>query len=123
VAHKHGRELIEKELKTVERELNESAQIVNDLNQRRQYLEKRAHAIRNQLSYYAPKKLQVSDHCLLRYLERYYNLDMNQYREEVLKLIGQSENNVGSIKFAGFVIKNGVVITYYPPGEKPDAST
>ena len=57
----------------------------------------------------------VSDHALLRYLERKYKFDFEQYREEILTPINKMAIKAGAISIRvdsiKFCVKNNTIIT------------
>jgi ABC-type Zn uptake system ZnuABC Zn-binding protein ZnuA len=61
------------------------------------------------------KEITVSDHALVRYLERKYGFDFEQYRKEILTPIAKQAIQAGvtSIKVGGvsFKVSNNTIVT------------
>lgn len=60
-------------------------------------------------------KISISDHAILRYLERYYNLDINKIKQEILtpNVISAIKAGVKKITINNieFPIRDGVIVT------------
>lgn len=61
----------------------------------------------------------VSDHCVIRFLERRFGFDLESVREEILKTQGlEKAVRMGASKFIKdglvFVIENYKIVTVYP---------
>jgi len=63
-----------------------------------------------------PKQVHITEHALVRYLERVRGFSFEKEKEELRKICGSIDN--GTIKVHGhrFEIKNGSLITIVPPG-------
>jgi hypothetical protein len=58
------------------------------------------------------KHVRVSEHCIIRYLERKYSIS----REEIIKEIQEELSPYAymkTFKIKGFVVENGVAVTYF----------
>lgn len=106
---------VEKELKPLKRELTETDQIMRDMQTRRNVVAKKVQQLENQLKQLMkPKDLVVSDHALLRYMERRQGIAVEEVRQEIREaLIGATD--LGSLKFKGFVVQGHTVVTYVEP--------
>lgn len=110
------REEILKELKSLEGELSTNEQIVNDMQNRKSTLKNKINKLKNSLEHVKPPpSIHISDHALLRYMERHQNIDVEGVRQHIRELLAGSESVV-SFKFLGFVVKGNTVITYVEPG-------
>ena len=58
-----------------------------------------------------PKQLRVSDHALLRYLERVRGFKFDREREAIAKICGVTQN--ATVKSNGYLfeVRNGCVVT------------
>jgi hypothetical protein len=69
------------------------------------------------------KPLLVSDHAVLRWLERHHGVDIEAARDEIRKVVRPLFAGLPSqsIKINGtrFIIKNGTVTTFLPPRRNP----
>ncbi len=70
------------------------------------------------------KKPEISQHALLRYLERHYGLDLDAVRDEMLSAPVRAaiKSGAASVKIGGmkFLITNHVVTTAVKPSQHPD---
>lgn len=105
---------IEKELKSARSELDGINEAISGLQERRAVVDRQARALANQLDQLKPKELQITDHVVLRYMEREQGIDVEGVRA-MLKERLQGAENMGALKVQGFVIKGNAVITYVPP--------
>lgn len=110
---------LEKRLRELEREHKDTDQVMSEMGVRRKKVEIEIKQIRNQLSQLKPKVVGVTDHALLRYIERRHGIDVAKYKKEILDQIGTSAD-LGTITAFGFVIKDNNVVTYTP--QQGDAS-
>ncbi len=73
------------------------------------------------------RNICVSDHAVLRYIERHYGVDMVAMRKEILtdKVIRAIECGVKTFTLAGltFIVENNTVITGYKPNDKRTKTT
>ena len=108
---------IEKELRSLRREYEDTGQIVKDLQDKRQDTHDKIRALeREQSKLCEADSLQISDHAILRYAERHYGLDVEDLKKEMrTKLKGASE--LKTLRFEGFVVKGNSVVTYVPTTE------
>jgi septal ring factor EnvC (AmiA/AmiB activator) len=108
---------LERKLRELEREHKDTEQIMSDMGVRRKKVEIEIKQLRNQLTSLQPKEIGVSDHALLRYLERHCGINVEAARFDMLEKV-KCLKDFGTVTAAGFVIKNGTVVTYLP--EKQD---
>jgi len=103
-----------KKLKNLEQELKQNDQICRDLQVRNR---KVSSDIRNLSNIIAQnestlkKEWQITDHAVLRYIERKYQLPIEDVKKEISEMIknyglGDTDN------FMGFVLRGNTVITY-----------
>ena len=108
---------IEKELKALNRQLTDTSQILSDLQKQKSEIEKKKRQLESQLSQLRkPAALQVSDHAVLRYAERHYDLPVEKIREEIFKKMDGAQD-LNLLKFRGFIVKGNTVVTYTPTTE------
>ncbi len=105
---------LEKELKQAQTELTGLTDTLEGLTARKQVVGQRVRAIQNQLEQMKPRDLQISDHVVLRYMEREHGIDVEGVRE-MLKEMLKGAANLGDLKVQGFVIRGNTVVTYVPP--------
>jgi hypothetical protein len=69
-----------------------------------------------------PKLLRVTDHALVRFLERVRGFKFDRERNEIAKTCAGVEN--GSVKAYGCIyeVKDGSVVTIVPETERPNRS-
>lgn len=104
---------LEKELSGLERRISDSIETVRAMQEQSKKDSIRVAAIKNQLKSIVPKELVVSDHAVLRYLERKFNISISDIKKEILSQCSGLEQ-LGSVKAQGFVIRDNVVVTYSP---------
>jgi len=104
----------EKELKALEREEKDTKDIVSGLQQRLSTIARKINDLRNALRDMKPKNLQVSDHVVLRYLERNHGINVDGVRKEIKEMLEGAEH-FGDLKVGGFIVKGNTVVTYVPP--------
>lgn len=104
---------IQKQIKDFERELKDNTSVVEDLNARQTELRKKIASLKNTLDQLIPKRLTVSDHAVIRYAERVYGYPMDAIKKELEEKFSKVED-VNSLVFDGFVIKNNTLVTYFP---------
>lgn len=67
---------------------------------------------------------RVSDHAMLRYLERVKNLDIEKVRAEILTpfVSAAIESGAGGVRVGGhhYVVNNGCITTILPNGARPN---
>lgn len=97
-------------LKQLKAELESSIQIVRDMQRRQAQLKGDILNIENTLSQLIPQEIQISDHAIVRFLERHCNVDIDAVKEEIKTFVGNE--NYGQSLINGFVIKNGNVVTF-----------
>lgn len=108
---------IEKELKALTRQLTDTAQILSDLQKQKSDIERKKKQLESQLSQLRkPDKLQISEHAILRYAERHYDLPVEKIRKEIFELMDGAQD-LQLLKFRGFVVKGNTVVTYTPTTE------
>lgn len=105
----------QKKLKGLETELKDTNQILSDLDARRKQLwievEQTKSAIRA-LEMKAPKETVISEHAVLRYLERKLGMNIDEVRSEIKNQVQGFDPTLGEAKVSGFVIKNNTIVTY-----------
>lgn len=104
---------LEKQLKQLEREHKDTEQIMSDMGVRRKKVEIEIKQIRNQLSSMTPKEVGITDHALLRYLERHCGINVEAARFDMMEKV-KACKDMGAITVLGFVVKNNSVVTYLP---------
>jgi len=109
----------EQQIKRLEREINDSAQIMADMTVRQSQAKKELQGLKNTLSQLKPKKLVVSDHAILRYAERHHGIDVDGIRREISEKLSGVET-IGDLNFKGFIVKGNTVTTYIPTQEDAD---
>jgi predicted nuclease with TOPRIM domain len=105
---------MKKKLKSLENELKENKQISEDFLKRNKELQAEIKNISNtitQLENKIPKEMQLTDHAILRYIERKHLFPVEDIRQEISELLLDCEV-YGETKFMGFVISNNTVVTY-----------
>jgi chromosome segregation ATPase len=105
---------MKKKLRTLETELKENKQISEDYLKRNKELQTEIKNISNtitQLENKIPKEVQLTDHAVLRYIERKYSYPVEKIRQEISNLLHDCDF-FGETKFMGFVIRNNSVVTY-----------
>jgi hypothetical protein len=108
---------VEKRIQLLERELTDSAQIVQDMVARQKKVSSELKNLRNQLSQIKkPKRITVTDHVILHYAERHYKLPIDQIRQEIMEKLNGAET-LKDIKYCGFIVKDNAVVTYVPTVE------
>ena len=100
-----------KELST---QINDQDQIVRDLQKQLTALRRRRDAIDKELRQMAPVNLNISDHAILRYGERYLGWPIEGAKAAIAEALKGAELLV-DLKVRGFVIRDSTVVTYYPP--------
>ena len=102
-----------KELDAVERELRENQDISASLAERRKVLLAKASQLKNTIAQLTPVKFTVSDHALVRYLERAKGVNLEQYRLEIASAVREfAEVGGGDGEINGFRIRDNTVVTY-----------
>jgi septal ring factor EnvC (AmiA/AmiB activator) len=114
------RDEVEKNLKALRRELTDNEQITAEMSQRRNTLKQKIQKLENQLEQLKPKKIRISDHALLRYMERHQGIAVEEVRQHMLNELKGAEE-IGLHKYAGFVLQGGTVVTYVEPGTSKPA--
>lgn len=104
-----------KKLKSFEQEFKQNEQIWKDLEERNRKIRSEIKQLNNTINLLESniqQNLHVTDHAVLRYIERKYKLPIENIKNEILdqlklhNVLGETEN------FMGFVIRNNSVITY-----------
>lgn len=113
-----GERIADKEhaLKVAKKEIAEINDMIDGLAKQREAAQRRAHQLENDLRQMKPPDLIVTDHAVLRYLERAHYINVEEVRSEMKSMLGGAVHLGGDMRVSGFVIKNNTVITYYPPG-------
>lgn len=103
---------LEKDLGKIENRMRETTEVINAMISERKKFEIQAMALRNTIGNLRNRTaLKVSDHALLRYLERKHMIPVNDVKDEIMKLIAGLPSS-GQIEASGFVIKDGTVVTF-----------
>lgn len=90
---------LEKEIRYKQRQLEESR--------------KRLWAIKDQVKKNIPNDIVVSDHAVLRYMERKLKLNVQGIRDEVLsEELKRVVDKIGNCTVNGFVVRERTVVTY-----------
>lgn len=109
----------EKRLKALRREVEDLQETISTLQKQQENAVKEVKSLENDLAQMKSDKIWVSDHAILRYLERAHYIDVGAVRQEMLSMI-YGAKAFGSFKFAGFVVRNNTVVTYLPTNEEHD---
>jgi len=104
-----------KKLKTLEQEYKQNEQIYKDLQERNRKIEHELIGLRNKIRQLeVPSKsdgLLITDHAVLRYIERKYSMPIEDVKKEIRDLL-DSYNLGDSDNIGGFVIRGNSVLTY-----------
>lgn len=104
------KERVESEVKQIKQIISESNKKVNDLNGKKKGIEKKIEAL-------AQKDIIVTEHALLRYIERIYGLNLEELKNEILtdesKAMIKFANGNGKFTLNGvkLIVKNSTVVT------------
>lgn len=103
----------QRELELVQKELRENLEIGEGLEKRRRELFAKQAELKNTIAQLTPTKFTITDHAVLRYMERSKGLDVAAVRNEIMGLvIPLADMGVGTGEVAGFKIKDNTVVTY-----------
>ena len=104
---------IQKKLKTLEQEYTQNDQIHRDLYARNRVVGEEIKSLKYQLARMAKlsEGWHITDHALLRYIERKYNLPVSEVKKEILGVL-KNYNLGDSDNCMGFVVRGNAVITY-----------
>lgn len=114
--HERAKE-IEKRIKELEREVANADQIMTDLGMQRKKADIELKQARNHLDQITPKEIGISDHALLRYLERHLNINVEAARFDMMEKVKCLKDFGSTVTVGSFVVKNNVVVTYLPEKE------
>ncbi len=64
----------------------------------------------------------VTDHALIRYLERVRGFDLDRSRAEIRDICRGIKNGTVKLNGCNFEVKNGYVVTIAPSGREPSAT-
>ena len=64
-------------------------------------------------------ELEISDHCVLRYIERHYSVPVDEIRDAI-KLKLKKIQGRGEFRAAGFIVRDGVAVTYFDDDDKSE---
>lgn len=103
---------LEKNIKHLERKIQDADQIMKDLAKQIKTDSMKLADLKNTLNQLIPGEVTISDHAVLRYLERHVKINVEAYRDEIKNIVGSS--NISELKFRGFTLKNNTVVTYIP---------
>ncbi len=110
----------ERKLKALNREIEDSEGIERELVSRIGALKKEREQVKNKLATLSPDQVKVSDHAVLRFIERHYGLDFEAERKKIQT--AASAMKLGpNFRGAGVVVCNNTVVTYLPEGEHAKA--
>ena len=98
------------ELARLERELKDNAETVQAMIDRQDFLNKEINRHKNRIRDLTPKTLEVSDHAVLRYIERHVGINVDRIRDNIASTLSQWNGVNGD--FGGFRIQNNKVVTY-----------
>lgn len=107
------RQATEKELASIQRELRENNEIVQGLAARKKILLSQESQLKNTLKQLIPTSFTVSDHAVLRYIDRHCGFDVEKLRQEICSLV-ISFADLGEMERNGFRIKDQTVVTFIP---------
>lgn len=68
------------------------------------------------------KKIQLSDHAFVRYLERYAGLDVDQMKKTIINAIKKDiyfKNGIFKTDYGQAILKDNVIVTFVPNGQQP----
>jgi rRNA-processing protein FCF1 len=105
---------LKKDLKRVENELRDNRQITDEMLKRQRILNSESYTIKNSISQLEQqqKDIVVSDHAVLRYLQRKRGIPVEETRSEIASMFKNLDPTLGELTVSGFVIKGNSVITY-----------
>lgn len=113
-------EKLRRELRDVEREISlaDSASGVKFTRERFEELSKSRKRLMKILSLHDPDFIWVTDHAIIRYLERVHDIDMNEVKDMIIKGREEMIKGMKSGKFpmgdgVKMVVKNKTIITVY----------
>lgn len=107
----------QKELRKVEAQLVMLRDSKQSIGEEIQKCEQRKQKLENQVFKQGLSELQVTDHAVVRYIERFYQLDLEGIKKEIVadveKFDGALKNGAGRIKTdkLSYVIKENKIIT------------
>jgi len=102
-----------KRLKTLEKEYGQNAQIGQDIYTRNKVLLEEIKTAKGQIARMEKMTAgwHITDHALLRYIERKYKLPIDAVKKEILEIV--KDYNLGdSDNCMGFVVKGNAIVTY-----------
>lgn len=102
---------LEKELAALKRQKTDQEQILNSLKADISALDKKIKAAESRLKARPAKNLQVTDHAVLRYIERKHGFNVSEIRKQITEKLRGAEK-LGAVEAMGFVVKGGAVITF-----------
>jgi septal ring factor EnvC (AmiA/AmiB activator) len=108
-------EALTKELHKLRKEEASISEVIRDTQKHQSKLQKEIAVLQNQLTSLqaTEKNLIVSDHAVLRYAERHYNIPVEKIRQEMADKLKGAEK-LGNVKVQGFVVRGHTVVTYVP---------
>jgi len=90
----------------------------DEINKELSLLAQQIHDLKKQIKGVSQKTISVSDHAILRYLERAEGLDIEDLRIQIENKLGMLPNCVVPFEGLSAVIKDGTLVTFTPPGRK-----
>jgi len=112
---KTGLEKAKSSLKQEERELNIK---ISELEKKLHY---KGGALEHKNSVQQTKfngTVEISEHCVLRYIERKYGISIDGIKKDILKEVS-TLNAIGGLSNSKYVIRDNVVITYLESSQVP----
>lgn len=112
--HPTNRADLNKRIEELERERKDSAQIIADMSARQTAIAKELKTLRASLKQADSTGLRVSDHAVMRYAERHYNINFEAIRAEIEAKFKAMPEGTTNIHILGWVVKDNTVVTYHP---------
>lgn len=105
-----------KEIEKLEKQIEETDEIIEGLEAQQEKNRKRLKVLKETLkNIEGPERcVRVSDHALLRYLERNKGIDVEAVRREIRDQLIEIEITDVDMKYNGFIIRNNTAVTYFP---------
>jgi ATP-dependent Clp protease ATP-binding subunit ClpA len=102
---------VQKQIAALRRELKENQEISDGLAARRRAIDADLKQLENTAAQLAPVELTVTDHAVVRYLERHCGFDVRRLRQEIADLL-QGFADANDAEVCGFKIKGKTVVTF-----------
>lgn len=106
------------ELAGLQDEVRIDQAIIDQMSRRLSDKKARISSLENTIQQLTPRDLRVSDHVLLRYLERAAGLDLEAARKAIVAELAPTAESLGlgTFKAKGYVVKDYTVVTYVGDG-------